>query len=103
MQILVVYDRKSLRAFEQDGDGTFLSSFAKIIEERLEEGAWYEGKIEDAAESLIDKLDELIADGISTPDERDEAFKKLSNDMEEFLSKRRIHENGDWDIVDTEN
>lgn len=104
MQILVVYNATagSIRAFKQDEDETFLSAFAEIIEERLEEGGWYAGKIELAAESLIDRFDKLTS-RLDSRENLEADSKNLSKDMKDFLLKCRLNENGDWDIIDTEN
>lgn len=105
MQILALYEKNVTRIFQPDEDGTFLSTYAFIIEERLDDGNWYMDKDEEVADNLTEEFrllnDEETFNGKSS--ELDAKFEVLQEKMYKFLMKRRIYEYGEWDILDTEN
>ncbi|HWY35207.1 MAG TPA: hypothetical protein VNX68_11215, partial [Nitrosopumilaceae archaeon] len=79
---------------------------ASIIEERLDDGNWYkEGKDEQVADVLTQEFGDLNLDIIFNRDQANikTRSKNIYEQMLRFLTKRRLHEYEDWDILDTEN
>jgi hypothetical protein len=105
MQILSIFEKHTTKLYLPDNDGTFLSSYAHTIEERLDDGNYYDAEDENLAESLTEEFRLLCEKEVFEGESEylNAQFKSICLRMEKFLSKRRHFEYEDWDIVDTEN